>query len=737
MTQKYLHAEKMPEPLVKVEGDLPPVQVSNSMDADKQIMDEPGAAQEATNIPANANPSPTCPEAHTTNKIEPVWKLCDDRPRVQQVKINEEAAEHSRKYFENVENLLKKHSSEVVSCETRLKEIGRSSDKLLILKVLWWHLSSPDANKRTAAIHKRKKNCEVRIGFLGSTGTGKSSLINALLHMEVLPRNEEVASTAVPVEVSYNIDNEPEHLFKAVIEGISKEEFTKEVKNLFKNKEIYDKVPAGEDDEVDIEAYQQMLTTIEKIKWVYPYLQTVDDIDNTSAEVLLNEQHVQKMLDSKEEVQASSEPSFARDIKKYIESSKPKQGDKAAISLWPLVKVVRIYVKSDILRCGIILVDLPGSHDTSAARVAVADNYRKNLTASVVCAPAVRAGSDRVAQELLSSVERRNMQLDGLYTSDSLFFVITKIDDLMDYKAYIRDHENLQDSNKNDMQRIRDKTQSVSELRWEVGKREPKLRKNVENLGKMNKAHEKLATRVTKILEDMAPAGHKRKRLDDVTGTAYITTASPNIYPYSYFTASDESDLKDTQKDQIQKLRALTDKRSELTPIVDKEVRELYTLNQKIQYLQEEIQQAKSRVTKSCIQNRAQIHVEAARNEYEIARRMMGQQNSEKPLEVFSVSSAAFTRHCGENAEEAISKGFSTKADTGIPALRDALIGMTWGIRQHNARSFNEDVESCHNRMKLWSADTSSEYKMLEQEKVIVQDRMDAEIEKLEVVCFS
>jgi hypothetical protein len=33
-----------------------------------------------------------------------------------------------------VENLLKKHSNEVVSCKTRLKEIGRSSHKLLILK---------------------------------------------------------------------------------------------------------------------------------------------------------------------------------------------------------------------------------------------------------------------------------------------------------------------------------------------------------------------------------------------------------------------------------------------------------------------------------------------------------------------------------------------------------------------------------------------------------------------------
>jgi hypothetical protein len=166
-----------------------------------------------------------------------------------------------------------------------------------------------------AAIRKRKKDCEVRIGFLGGTGTGKSSLINALLQMKVLPRNEEVASTAVPVEVSYNIDEDAEHRFKATIEGISKAEFTKEVKNLFKNKELYDEGLEGEDDEIDVEAYQQMLTTIEKIKWVYPHLQKIDDIDDTPAEELLNEEYVQEMLDSKEEVQASSELQFAQDIK--------------------------------------------------------------------------------------------------------------------------------------------------------------------------------------------------------------------------------------------------------------------------------------------------------------------------------------------------------------------------------------------------------------------------------------
>jgi hypothetical protein len=57
---------------------------------------------------------------------------------------------------------------------------------------------------------------------------------------------------------------------------------------------------------------------------------------------------------------------------------------------------------------------------------------------------------------------------------------------------------------------------------------------------------------------------------------------------------------------------------------VDKEGRELYTLSQSLQRHQEDVLQTKGRVIKSCIQNRAQIHVEAARDEYERARRMMG-----------------------------------------------------------------------------------------------------------------
>jgi hypothetical protein len=139
---------------------------------------------------------------------------------------------------------------------------------------------------------------------------------------------------------------------------------------------------------------------------------------------------------------------------------------------------------------------------------------------------------------------------------------------------------------------------------------------------------------------------------------------------------------------------------------------------------------------KAWIETRAQIHVTAARNEYKRVKRMMGQSEIEKPLQVLSVSADTYTRLLAGETDEALRKGFSTLADTGIPALRDALDVITWGIRQHNARSFIGDIESYHARMRLWSADTSSEYKMLDDEKVIVERRMDAEINKLKEICF-
>jgi hypothetical protein len=115
----------------------------------------------------------------------------------------------------------------------------------------------------------------------------------------------------------------------------------------------------------------------------------------------------------------------------------------------------------------------------------------------------------------------------------------------------------------------------------------------------------------------------------------------------------------------------------------------------------------------------------------------MGQQSSENLLQVISVSAKAFSHFIEGKVEEARSIGFSTKNETGIPALGDALIATTWISRLRNARSFNEDVASYNRRLQLWAEDASSEYKLLDDERATVENRIDAEIKKLEQVDFT
>jgi hypothetical protein len=116
----------MATPQVKIElklkakkSDSSAAPIEQSAKVEAQVKDEPNSIQEEI---TQMTPS----EASILMMLKPLWKLCDDRPQDQQVKIGEDAAEQARKYFQRVEKVLNEHSSKVSSCETRLKEIGTS-----------------------------------------------------------------------------------------------------------------------------------------------------------------------------------------------------------------------------------------------------------------------------------------------------------------------------------------------------------------------------------------------------------------------------------------------------------------------------------------------------------------------------------------------------------------------------------------------------------------------------------
>jgi len=79
--------------------------------------------------------------------------------------------------------------------------------------------------------------------------------------------------------------------------------------------------------------------------------------------------------------------------------------------------MIRIYVKASALSTGAVIVDLPGVHDQNAARAAVAESYMKQCTGLWIVAPITRAVDDKAAKDLLGESFKRQLKMDGGYSS--------------------------------------------------------------------------------------------------------------------------------------------------------------------------------------------------------------------------------------------------------------------------------------------------------------------------------
>lgn len=115
-----------------------------------------------------------------------------------------------------------------------------------------------------------------------------------------------------------------------------------------------------------------------KIKAVYPH-KTKEDIVNSSIPSMLRE--VSNILGSSRYVKENDSLIFYKKLQGYVDSKekatgkKDKNGrkEKKEREYWPLIRVVRFYVRAQALSTGAVIVDLPGVHDANAARAAIAE----------------------------------------------------------------------------------------------------------------------------------------------------------------------------------------------------------------------------------------------------------------------------------------------------------------------------------------------------------------------------
>ncbi|KAK1639936.1 hypothetical protein BDP81DRAFT_185533 [Colletotrichum phormii] len=88
------------------------------------------------------------------------------------------------------------------------------------------------------------------------------------------------------------------------------------------------------------------------------------------------------------------------------------------MTFWPLIKVVRVFLKSEILSTGIILVDLKSrGRDSIGTRTAVAAKYIEEYARLWVVMPVNRAINDKTARTLMGTNFKQQLKYDGAYSS--------------------------------------------------------------------------------------------------------------------------------------------------------------------------------------------------------------------------------------------------------------------------------------------------------------------------------
>ncbi|XP_078248209.1 uncharacterized protein LOC110084817 isoform X2 [Pogona vitticeps] len=266
---------------------------------------------------------------------------------------------------------------------------------------------------QVAALQKATQMPQTHIAVVGNTGAGKSCLLNALLDEEaVLPTSAMRACTAVVVEISRAVGGSP---YEAEVEFLSHQEWYKELQALLED--MKDK--SGHLKRRCPDRKTEAGAAYCRVKAVYG---RIDDLEK-----LENIQDVTQHLGTVQHLSAETAAVFRTKIEKYIDSQTDNLREMKGGEFWPIVKCVRIRVaKSEVLKTGAVLVDLPGIRDSNTARDRAAKEYLKDCHAVWIVASITRAVDDKTAKEMLEANLRRQLLMDGHY--GSLAFVCTKTD---------------------------------------------------------------------------------------------------------------------------------------------------------------------------------------------------------------------------------------------------------------------------------------------------------------------
>jgi hypothetical protein len=220
------------------------------------------------------------------------------------------------------------------------------------------------------------------------------------------------------------------------------------------------------------------------------------------------------------------------------------------MEFWPLIKVVKIYVKAPALSIGAVIVDLPGLHDSNAARAAVAQGYMKQCTGLWIVAPINRAVDDKAAKTLLGESFKRQLKYDGGFSS--VTFICSKTDDIsvteaidtLELEDEVEGLYSQQRQFEQEIETIKEKLEELQESREVYKHAQPETSNDIETWEELRDSLEDGKTVYAPL-----PKSKKRKKQSKQSDSRKKRPQSQRTLDNDFVVSEDESAQSESESD--------------------------------------------------------------------------------------------------------------------------------------------------------------------------------------------
>ncbi|ELK17481.1 GTPase SLIP-GC [Pteropus alecto] len=235
----------------------------------------------------------------------------------------------------------------------------------------------------------------IYIGLFGSTGAGKSSLINAIIQQAMfLPVSGESICTSCIVQVSSGCCEQ----YEAKIHLLSDQEWKEELKNL--TKLLHETEEPGREEAAVWDRGDAVEEAIWKLQMLYG-----NGAERKTYEELLRAKPKGKIPTSRVITLKAEEPGeLSVKLDPYIRTKRRDWDEESAeTQIWPLIKHVEVTLpKSELIPEGVVLVDIPGTGDFNTKRDEMWKKTIDKCSVIWVISDIERVSGERAHEDLLN-----------------------------------------------------------------------------------------------------------------------------------------------------------------------------------------------------------------------------------------------------------------------------------------------------------------------------------------------